>query len=172
MGDRGFSLSDIGWILGIVSFSAGLVGSLVAGWLITRWGCKRSLISFGIFSAVSIATYFPIAAGSSDLLLVYGSNILVAIAAGMAFTATLTVMMDYSRLETAGTDYTLQVSMVYFSGILAMAFGGFIAQALGYVTVFAVCVGLTLIGVALVQKGFSDQKIVMAANRLSEVPIK
>ncbi len=158
MVDRGFALSDIGWILGVVSFSAGLVGSLIAGWLINRWGYKRSLIRFGIFSAITIATYLPLGFGSSDLVLVYGSNILVAIATGMAFTVTLAVMMDYSRLETAGTDYTVQVSVVYFSGILAMALGGFIAQAFGYVTVFAVCVGLTLLGVALIAKRFSSRE--------------
>lgn len=162
MVDRGFSLTDIGWILGVVSFTAGLVGSLIAGWLITQWGRKRSLILFGILSAVTIATYFPIAFGSSNLALIYGSNILVAIAAGMGYTAILTVMMDYSRLETAGTDYTLQVSMIYFSGILAMALGGFIAQALGYVAMFAGCVGITLLSVVLIAKSFSTQDILLS----------
>jgi MFS transporter, PAT family, beta-lactamase induction signal transducer AmpG len=159
MVDRGFSLSDIGWILGVVSFSAGLVGSLLAGWLITRWGRKKSLIWFGILSAIAIATYLPIAIGSSNLTIVYGSNIVVAIVGGMTFTATLTVMMDYSRLETAGTDYTLQVSVVYFSGILAMALGGFIAQAVGYTTVFGISIGLTLVSIVLIAKSFSSRDV-------------
>ncbi|KAM3103289.1 MFS transporter [Phormidesmis sp. 146-12] len=158
MVDRGFSLTDIGWILGVVSFSAGLVGSLLAGWLISHWGRKRSLILFGLLSAVAIATYLPIAFGSSSLTLMYGSNILVAIAAGMAYTATLTVMMDYSRPETAGTDYTLQVSTIYFTGILAMVLGGFVAKAFGYAVMFAIGIILTLSSVALIAKGFSSRE--------------
>jgi predicted MFS family arabinose efflux permease len=158
--DRGFSLSDIGWILGIVSFSAGLVGSLLAGWLITQWGRKRSLIVFGILSAGAISTYLPIAFGSSNLALVYSSNILVAIASGMAFTATLTVMMDYSRLETAGTDYTIQVSMVYLSGILAMVAGGAIAQSMGYAVMFTVGIGITLTSILLITKSFSSREAI------------
>ncbi|MGG6270075.1 MFS transporter [Leptolyngbya sp. AN03gr2] len=153
MVDRGFSLSDIGWILGVVSFSAGLVGSLIAGWLITRWGYKRSLIVFGLISTIAIATYFPIALGSSEQILVYGSNILVAIAGGMTFTATLAMMMNYSRLETAGTDYTIQVSVVYFSGILAMVLGGFLAQSCGYAAMFSISIGLTLISIILIARG-------------------
>lgn len=167
MVDHGFSLSDIGWILGVVSYSAGLVGSLLAGGLITRWGRKKPLIWSGILSALAIATYIPIAIGSSNLTLVYISNILVAIGSGMSYTAVTTIMMDYSRLETAGTDYTVQTSIIYFSGILAMALGGMIAQTAGYAVMFAVGIGITSLSVVLIAKSFSYREPLLLSTSKS-----
>jgi len=47
--DRGLSLPDIGWILGIVSYSARIVSALIAGLVIVKLGRIKSLIIFGFY---------------------------------------------------------------------------------------------------------------------------
>ncbi|WP_143167699.1 hypothetical protein [Chroogloeocystis siderophila] len=64
-----------------------------------------------------------------------------------------TVMMDKSRVETAGTDYTFQTSVVYFSTILAGAIGGIIAEHLGYQSLFLICIAISCINVVAIIKG-------------------
>lgn len=55
--DVGLSIADIGWIVGIVGFSMGTVAASIAGLIIDRLGRKRSLIAFGLVSAIAISSY-------------------------------------------------------------------------------------------------------------------
>jgi hypothetical protein len=43
--DRGLRLAEIGWMLGTVGFSAGLLGAVVGGGAINLLGRTRSLVS-------------------------------------------------------------------------------------------------------------------------------
>lgn len=63
-------------------------------------------------------------------------------------------MMDKSRLETAGTDYTLQTSLIGLGGILSAALSGVLAEAIGYRGVFTVSVFLLLSCMMLIHKKF------------------
>ncbi|MEH2296499.1 hypothetical protein [Nostoc sp.] len=49
----GLSIADIGWIVGIVGFSMGTVAAIIGGLIIDRLGRKRSLIAFGLVSAIA-----------------------------------------------------------------------------------------------------------------------
>jgi MFS family permease len=92
--------------------------------------------------------------GVKSLPILYLICILVQIAMSMAYTAQYTVMMDKSELATAGTDYTLQASVVYFGGIGASILSGFIANAVGYTALFVICVFLGLLSVVMIAKTF------------------
>ena len=67
-------------------------------------------------------------------------------------TASFTIKMDKSRLETAGTDYTIQASLIGLGGILSATLSGFLADIVGYRGVFATSILLLLIYLALVTK--------------------
>ncbi|VEP17334.1 membrane hypothetical protein [Hyella patelloides LEGE 07179] len=131
--DLGFSLSDIGLLIGIIGSSSAMVASPIAGILITPLGRKRSLIIFGIFLALAIALFLIPAVGISSFALICLICIVVQMAIGMTHTAQFTVMMDKSQLNTAGTDYTLQVSIKAFGSLIASSLSGVIAEAIGYI---------------------------------------
>ncbi|NEO28271.1 MAG: MFS transporter, partial [Kamptonema sp. SIO4C4] len=154
--DLGFSLENIGLLTGIIGFSAGMVGALLAGVLVTPLGRKRSLLIFGIVQSVAIATYFLPLLGITNFALLCLVCILVQMTTSMAATAQFTVMMDYSRLDTAGTDYTLQASIMTFSTLVASGMSGVIAEALGYLPLFFIAIGVGLASVALVAKTFEQ----------------
>ena len=66
-------------------------------------------------------------------------------AGAMALVAMLTLIMDYSRKQQAGSDFTFQVSVLAMTGGVVHIFSGFLAQHLGYGFHFGFCVLLALV---------------------------
>ncbi|NJO98767.1 MAG: MFS transporter, partial [Pleurocapsa sp. CRU_1_2] len=158
--DLGLSLADIGLLTGVVGFSASMVGALIAGVLIKPLGRKRSLILFGLLQLIAIATCLLPTVGIDSLPMLYCVCILVQMTMGMAYTALYTVMMDNSNTSSAGVDYTMQTSAIYFGGIAASGLSGFVAEALGYQNLFLICIFISLASVAVVAKTFLSEPIV------------
>ena len=165
--DIGLSLPEIGWLLGVVSYSAGILGAIVAGLLIAPLGRKRSLVLFGLLRTIAISTYLLPAFGVTNLPVLYLAAISVQISIGMATTPLYTVMMDKSNLETAGTDYTTQNSIVHLGGIVAAAMSGVIVRMLGYGGVFVTSIVVSIIGVVLIAKIFDDINHQKAESKLT-----
>lgn len=165
--DIGLSLPEIGWLLGVVSYSAGILGAIISGLLIAPLGRKRSLVLFGLLRAIAISTYLLPAFGLTNLPVLYLAAISVQISIGMAMTPLYTVMMDKSNLETAGTDYTTQNSIVHLGGIVAAAMSGVIVRMLGYRGVFVTSIVVSIIGVVLIAKIFDDINYQKAESKLT-----
>ncbi|MEM9246247.1 MAG: MFS transporter [Cyanobacteria bacterium P01_F01_bin.153] len=143
--DLGLSLGEIGLLLGVASYGAGAMGSLVAGLTITQLGRKRSLVWFSSLQGVAIAAYAIPTIGAVAFPFLCLIAMLAQFINSMAMTVLLTVIMDKSDIKTAGTDYTVQSSVVYISGIVGAIFSGIIAQAIGYKGVFLVAFGVALL---------------------------
>jgi predicted MFS family arabinose efflux permease len=156
--DLKLSLAEIGLLLGVVSYSTGVFGAIAAGFLINPLGRKRSLILFGLLQAVSIGTYLLPTFGITNLPILYLAAIAVQFSISMASTTVSTIMMDKSEIETAGTDYSIQASVLAFTGIAAAAISGVVAEAFGYRVVFALGVAIALLGVAIITIAFDDTR--------------
>jgi len=151
--DLGLSMADIGWMTGIVGSGAAIIGSLLAGGLIQPLGRRRSLIVFGAIQAIAVVALTLPALGVQNPVALYTVSTGEVFARSLAGTALFTVMMDKSRQETAGSDYTLQ-SSVYIIGhhVGIPALSGFIAGALGYTSVFLMGFVICLVSVWLATK--------------------
>lgn len=151
--DLGLSMADIGWMTGIVGSGAAIIGSLLAGILIQPLGRKRSLILFGLLQAIAVVALILPAIGIRNPVVLYAVSTGEVFARSVASTALFTVMMDKSRPETAGSDYTLQ-SSVYVIGhhVGVPALSGFIAAASGYTGVFTIGFFVCLASVWLATK--------------------
>jgi PAT family beta-lactamase induction signal transducer AmpG len=148
--DLGLSIADIGWMSGIVGSGAAIIGSLLAGGLIQPLGRQRSLILFGILQAIAVLALTLPAMGLRDPVLLYAVSTGEVFARSLAGTALFTVMMDKSRRETAGSDYTLQSSVFMIGHHVGIpALSGFIAAALGYTGVFLIGFVICLVSVWL-----------------------
>ncbi|MEM7796819.1 MAG: MFS transporter [Cyanobacteria bacterium P01_C01_bin.118] len=154
--DLGLSIGEIGLLLGVVSYGAGLLGAVVAGLNISRLSRKQALVSFSALQGIAIAAYCLPVLGFTQLSLLYLVATVAQFINGMAMTALFTVMMDKSDAATAGTDYTVQSSVVYISGILGATFSGVIAEALGYQGVFSVALLFTAITVLAIHYLFEN----------------
>lgn len=148
--DLGLSMVDIGWMTGIVGSGAAIMGSLLAGGLIQPLGRRQSLIIFGVIQAIAVIALTLPAMGVRDPAILYGVSTGEVFARSLANTALFTVMMDKSRRDMAGSDYTLQSSVFIIGHHVGIpALSGFIATALGYTGVFLIGFMLCLVSVWL-----------------------
>lgn len=136
--DAGFSLDDLGVLLGTFGFVAGLLGALAGGMASSKLPRGTALRSFALLQGLSLFGYAAIASlqGPSSAL------VTVAICAehfagGMATAALFTAMMDWSRRAQSATDYTVQASAVVLSTGIATTLSGVLAEGLGYPGLFA-----------------------------------
>jgi MFS transporter, PAT family, beta-lactamase induction signal transducer AmpG len=143
--DEGSTIDEIGVMVGLFGFSAALVGSFAGGALTTKLGRRRALVTFGILQTFAIAS-MSLAVVAPSTPMFYGIVVAEHLTSGMATAALFTAMMDFSRPATAGTDYTMQASLVVISTGIAALLSGFSATALGYASHFLVAAGLSAIG--------------------------
>ncbi|MCC5608959.1 MFS transporter [Nostoc sp. CHAB 5834] len=150
--DIGLSLSEIGWLLGVVGASASALGGIVGGLMLFSWGRKRSLFVFSLLWAIAITTYLLPAFGVISLPILYLVAISTFFTIGIMNTATFTIMMDKSSLETPGTDYTIQSSVGILGSLGTGSISGLIAEVIGYQGVFAISLAIAIISVLMIAK--------------------
>ena len=147
--DAKLSLEDFGTMVGIAGSSAALLGAAIGG-AATRWlGRRRALLLFGVCQTLAIAS-MALAVQFPSMPMFYAITVAEHLSSAMATTALFTAMMDTCRLDEAGTDYTLQASVVVIASGLASMFSGMSAEALGYGPHFLVAAALSAVGVMLV----------------------
>ncbi len=137
MVDMGLSFTQIGVYITMLGAVAALVGAFIAGWVLKYFSRPNTLISFSILKIMSLGAYVYLAYAYEQKIkinawLIYTINALEDAFAAMLLVVMLTLVMHYSRKNYAGTDFTLQVSvMATVSGGL-YTLSGVIGDALGY----------------------------------------
>lgn len=162
--DEGLGLAEVGWILGGVGFTAGLLGALLGGALVNRLGQRRALLGFGLLQAAAVLLYAFAAQGVPRPVLVAVCG-LEHLASGMATAALFTLMMRACRAEHAATDYTVQASVVVIATGGAAALSGFSAQAFGYATHFTLAAVACLAAVAWAAWAFSPSRALLPGSQ-------
>jgi RhtX/FptX family siderophore transporter len=147
--DEGQTLDDIGRMLGFAGFGAALLGAAVGGASTRRLGRRRALLAFGSLQTLAIAS-LALAVGFPSQAMFYAVTVAEHFTSAMATAALFTAMMDFSRPDEAGTDYTIQASLVVTATGLASTLSGVSAGAIGYGPHFLAAAGLSLAGVLVV----------------------
>jgi MFS family permease len=154
MHDLHMSLADVGKILGVAGFSAGLIGAMLGGWGVERLGRARALTTFGLLQSLAVGLYaLPAWLGAAHPhahTAMWSAAMLEHLTGGMATAALFTWIMDRCRPDHAGADYTLQACVVVIATGAAQATSGFIAQRIGWPAHFLLSGILSLVGLVLV----------------------
>lgn len=137
MVDMGLSLADIGLRVSVVGSVAAIIGALLGGWLTDPIGRRNALVIFGVLQSLAIGLYAMPAAhytvvGLSVTNWVLVCNAIEHLVSGMAMAALLAAIMDRARPEHAGSDFTLQVSLLAVFGGLFYIPAGMLAETVGY----------------------------------------
>jgi RhtX/FptX family siderophore transporter len=135
--DRGFSVEDVGWLIGTAGFFAGLAGAVLGGVLVNRLGRGHALLVAGVLQLAGILAYVAPAAGLAGDGALRAACVMEHLTGGMATVALFTIMMDVCG-EAAATEYTLQASVVVVATGAAATVSGFVAARVGYAWHFAV----------------------------------
>ncbi|QIO07522.1 MFS transporter [Acinetobacter shaoyimingii] len=135
--DLGLTLSEIGVYITMLGAFAALIGAGLAGLSLKYVSRSNALILFSILKLLSLLGFTWLAYLHAHHLhiatwWIYLINALEDMFASMLLVIILTLVMQYSRKEHAGTDFTFQVSlMAMVSGVLYTV-SGIAGDALGY----------------------------------------
>jgi predicted MFS family arabinose efflux permease len=144
--DAGWPLDRIGAVSIVGGGTAAVLASLASGVLVTRLGPRQALASFGLLQVAAITALLPVARGQGGALTGLAAVVLLNVAYAATGTAVYTVNMDWSRAGSAGSDYTVQDSLVHLCTQLAGAAALGLAGALGYPRMLGLSVVLGLAG--------------------------
>jgi len=144
--DVGLNSTQIG-SLSTLGSVASLAGAFAGGWGITRLGRRKGILLFGVIQALAVAGYAVAALGDEPSLgFLTTLSVLEHFTGTMATVALFTMMMDVCRRPTAGSDYTLQASVVVVAQLGARSLSGFSAEQLTHAGNFALSAGMSLGG--------------------------
>lgn len=135
--DLKLSLSQIGIYITMLGAFSALFGAGLAGLLLKKIKRHQALLLFSVLKLISLAGFVWLAVLYEQAVpvapwIIYLINALEDMFAAMLLVAILTLVMQYSRSEYAGTDFTFQVSiMASISGVLYTV-SGMIGDQLGY----------------------------------------
>jgi MFS transporter, PAT family, beta-lactamase induction signal transducer AmpG len=150
--DLGLSATQIGLLLGVVSYSVGILGALVGGLAVNFLDRKRLLIIGGCIQVVVTLAFLLPAWGFSSLVILYSLGILFNSSFGFSETFASTIAMDYCDPQSAGRDFTIQTSITFVSSAIAGSVSGTITEAIGYSGLFILSTVLTLLNLILITK--------------------
>jgi len=155
--DSGWPLDGVGtvWIIG--GGGVAIVAALVAGGLLSATRRRPALVGLALAQVAAIATLLLLAHSTGGVLIGLAAVVLLSGAYAAVGTAVYTINMDWSRADSAATDYTVQDSFVHLCTQAAGAAALGLAAVLGYPAVLTVAVLLGLGGIVVAARVFQDR---------------
>lgn len=130
--DNGYSLQEIGTLMGFFGSGAGLVGAVLGGWVASRFDRMRSLMTLSLVQAFATAAYLlPIRTEHATWKVILATMLDNGVS-GIATVTLFAAMMEHCRPRHSAGDYTLQASIVVISQTVAAALSGWSADTFGY----------------------------------------
>jgi RhtX/FptX family siderophore transporter len=144
--DNGLSLEVIGYLSGASAATAGLLGAVVAAWTIRRYGLWHTILGLGLLrSAVFLGCGIYAGLGLQMHGLLIGLIVSNTVSRYMEVVALYTLFMGAAAKERAGTDFTLLSCAQLFIFMAGSLVSGVLADATGYVGLFAVATLLSVL---------------------------
>ncbi|MBX2809610.1 MAG: MFS transporter [Cellvibrionaceae bacterium] len=164
--DRGLPLADLGLIAAGGGVPAGLVGVVVGGLLVRKWGALSMLKVLLLVEIITALCFIALTVeGGSD---VNNSSVLLIalfIAASMMiaakFVVIYTLMMNRAKGSQSGVDFTLFQSADMAIAIIAALLGGWLIAQFGYFIHFSAAITTMILALLLliVSESFSDYSL-------------
>jgi MFS family permease len=138
MRDAGLSKETIAVMKGTVGSMTSLAGAAIGGWVAFHAGRRFALLACGLLQTASLLCYVAAAYGIGGIGMFWAGTVAEHLLGSMATVALLTLMMDVSDPEHAGTDYALLACAIVVTMGLANFTGAAIADAAGYAPTFLI----------------------------------
>jgi len=147
--DRGYSLTEIGFISVTLGVVLTILGALAGGWIVNRIGIFRSLLWLGLAQLVSNVGYVVVAAVDLPRQSIYVASMIESFTQGLGTAAFLSFLMNLCDKEHAATQYAILSALFALTRDVAGAFTGIGVESLGYAVFFAITTALALPALAL-----------------------
>lgn len=140
--DRGFSVAEIGTITTVVGVTVSVIGAVIGGAFIARFGLYAGMLWLGLAQVVSNIGYGLVASTTSGRWAIYAAAALENLGYGLGTAAFLAFLMAICDRERAATEYAMLTALF---GVARTAMGsssGWLAHHMGYGPYFWLTVAL------------------------------
>ena len=144
LGAKGFTISEIGVILGIAASLGAIISLSIASVIITRLGPKRTAVMLIFVAPLATPGFFWIAIHDSvSLSVVVGIVLWATICTAPIRMVLYAARIGWTSDHQVGTDMTIQQSVWFLGYAASGALSGLLAGAVGWVGFFVVNIVLT-----------------------------
>ncbi len=145
-GGLGISTEEFGWIYGTFGVLSLIIGGILGGVLISRYGLKKCLLPMALALNLPDVFYVYMAYARPSLNLVYPLVSLEQFGYGLGFTAFSVYLMYICQGEYKTSHYAISTGLMALGLMLPGAISGTIQQAVGYPLFFVLVCLLTIPG--------------------------
>jgi len=156
-----------GWISGGVGLPFSIVGAILGGWFIARYGLRRTIWPFLLAQNLTNLIYMALAfvlqkyvvlntgvltptpIGPFNLFLVASVHAFDQFAGGLGTSVLITFLMRTCLSEFKAAHYAIGTGLMNISGVLSGVMSGFLAQWLGYGWFFGISFLASIPGMGL-----------------------
>jgi len=160
----GFTKIDIATVTKVFGLIAAIVGGLIGGAVVQRWGVRRAVLGLGLLQMAANLMFVALALGGHDLALLTVTVALENLAGGMGTAAFVAYLSGLCTPAYTATQYALLSSLFAFSRDILGAGAGVLAQALGWPLYFLVAT-LAAVPALVLFVGWAGRREVFAAGR-------
>lgn len=145
--DMGFSKTDIANVSKLFGFFMTILGAVIGGILVVRYGIFKPLLTGAILVALTNLLFAWLATGNADLvslaLVVCADNL----SGGLAGSAFIAYLSSLTNKAYTATQYALFSSLMTLPGKVIGGFSGWMVDTTGYFNffIYAACLGLPAI---------------------------
>jgi PAT family beta-lactamase induction signal transducer AmpG len=157
-----------GWLTSLVGLPASIVGGMVGGWAIYKYGLRKVIWPFILAQNFTLLFYMvlafhlsdnikintnaqvPLAIGGVNLLLVGATMFFEQLAAGLGTAVLMTYMMRLCIAEYKATHYAIASGLMGLSGMFTGVASGFLAGWLGYGWTFGISFAVSIPAMMLI----------------------
>ncbi len=147
MVDLGYSVKQIGIIVGIFGTGTGAIMTIPAGIYIRKKGLKKALYVLPVLNLLVAAYFIGLTFTSHPPALVYLGIGLLWSAYAMSSVFVYTLSMGIVRKGREGTDFTVQIVLTHLSSLIISVLSGKVAEMITYRGLFFVEI---VLGIAII----------------------
>lgn len=159
-GGLGLSTKQVGLVYGTVGMLCLITGGIIGGWLISRYGLRRSIWPLALALHVPDLVYVYMAYTQPSISIVTVLIALEQFGYGLGFTAFTVFLMYSARGRYKTSHFAISTGIMALGMMLPGAVSGYIQQAVGYKTFFLIVMAMTipgLLSVAFIPKDEATQ---------------
>jgi MFS transporter, PAT family, beta-lactamase induction signal transducer AmpG len=147
--DLGYSAAEIGTVTTVLGISFTIIGALLGGLFVNRYGIFRALVVFGIIQTLSNGGYALVASLGGGRPAIYAASIVENLTGGLGVAAFLSFLMAICDKRLAATEYAMLTAIFGLSRSIAGTLSGVAADSMGYAGFFWLTVALGVPGLLL-----------------------
>ena len=148
--DLGFTTEEIGLLRQFGGALVTIVGALVGGLSVQRFGVTRCLVVFGILQAASNGGYLWLGAAGHSIAVFCTAVAIENFCNGLVAAVFVAYLMSLCNPRTSATQYALFTGIMFLAAAIAAAPGGYLVREIGYPGFFLITIAAGIPGVALI----------------------